>query len=286
MNIKSLLSILMLLIISSGSVIGQPVSQETFTNYQQKVNRELQQLRDSLSRAEVVLETSKIYYEKAQEHLTLKEEINTWYLGLASAIGVFLGFVAGFLGVNFFNARARIIKYKEETQKELYQQLSLWVGANEETVKYLVKEQEKKQTLKKETKILVISHESDKEQRPYRDLKTRGFQQIKNPLILGDSFSIESIRDIQADEVVILDNQHKTKEGNWNFAEEAMKEKLSTLLIKVNEAGAYFVYYGDNNQWDGRIKNLKEWREGKDKGIATSITTLRKNLLELIYPSI
>jgi uncharacterized membrane protein YciS (DUF1049 family) len=265
---------------------GQAISRDEFEAYQVETNRQLDQLRDSIAFKNLALETSQLYYEKASQHVTLNEQINQGYIYLVTSIFAFLGFVIGFLGINYFNARVRIKKYKEETQKELYEKLSLWVRANENTVRYLVKEQEKKEALKNNTNILVISHISDKEQRPYNDLIEHGFKKVKPSLRLNDEFKVENISITDDMDVVILDNQHKMEDGNWNFSDPNLKAKLQVLMKKANDANVHFVYYGENNSWDGRIKGLKEWREGKEKGTPTTITTLRKNLMELIYPVI
>ncbi|GJM33931.1 MAG: hypothetical protein DHS20C18_29320 [Saprospiraceae bacterium] len=286
MKCNTIIATVAFLLLLAPMTFAQNVTKEAFEAYQTKMEKELQQLKNNVAKKDLALETSKIYYDKAVEHLTLNEQLNGWYVGLYTAIFAFVGFVVGFIGFNFFNTQNRIKKYKEETQKELYQQLSLWVGANEAAVKLLLKEQEKKEALKENTSILVISHTSDKEQRPYKDLKGHGFKKILTPIKLGNSFDINTIGDISDIDVLILDNQHKEEDGNWNFSNEEMKEKLKALMQKVNEAGLHFVYYGENNNWDGRIKALKEWTDGEEKVIATTITTLRRNLLELIFPTI
>ena len=271
-----------ILIIFAQSPAWGQVTQQEFEAFQEETNATLQQLRDSIATKNLALEMSKLYYEKAIEHLTLKEELNQGYINLKSWLFAFIGFVIGFFGVNLIS----ILRYKEKTKQELFEQLSLWIGANRETVKYLIEEQDKKEALKENTRIMVISHESDKEQRPYKDLKSHGFKKVQPSIQLDDNFEIESIEDFQNVDVVILDNQHPIEDGNWNFSEDALKSKLQQLMAKVNAADTHFIYYGENNNWDGRIKSLKEWREGKEKGTPTTITTLRKNLMELIYPVI
>lgn len=271
-----------ILIIFAQSPAWGQVTQQEFKAFQDETNATLQQLRDTIATKNLALEMSKLYYEKAIEHLTLKEELNQGYINLKSWLLTFIGFVIGFFGVNLIS----ILRYKEKTKQELFEQLSLWVGANQETVKFLIEEQEKKEALKENTRIMVISHNSDREQRPYKDLKSHGFKKVRPSIQLDDNFEMESIEDFQNVDVVILDNQHPIEDGNWNFSEVHLKEKLRQLMAKVNAADTHFIYYGENNNWDGRIKSLKEWREGKDKGTPTTITTLRKNLMELTYPVI
>lgn len=275
------------------------VSKADFEVYQQTVNRKLDSLKREVELKNLALEKSQLLYEKATQHISLTENVDSHFSGwldyqiniLAFLLG-FIALVAAVLGYNAFsfnkNLQSKINELKEQAHKDVEQQtqqikadlvrdFEARFKIHENIILSTFKKEEQLQNVMNESRVLVISSPSDKENQPYNELKSS--YPHTELLHAGDQFKLPKI-DLKKYDIIVVDNQDPNGH-HWDFNEEVAKNELVDLLEKTKLANVAVLYYGPQSM-DGGIVKTPEWQQHKAKGFANGLDTLKTSLTRVL----